>query len=135
MSWLPLFYFLVEDCVVNIYIIYLENPAQCDRTLKMFVLELAKELMANNCSWKRSAQSLLDAPPSARGTSKNGATNLASAKSVGETVETQSVQECTATWTAIQRVLFFFVSILVFTYFILDTNANTTQHRPSAKTR
>ena len=30
MSWLPLFYFLVEDCVVNIYIIYLENPAQCE---------------------------------------------------------------------------------------------------------
>ena len=125
MSWLLLFYFLVNNCVVNIYIIYLETLLSVNRTLKTFMLELAKELMASYCSLKGSAQSSLDATPSARGTSRNRMTNLASAESVGETVaETQSVEECTAAWTAIQRVLFFFVSILVFTCFIPDTNAN-----------
>ena len=67
----------------------------------MFTLELAKELMTSHCPRKRSAQSSLDAPPSARGTSQEEATNLAGAESVGVTVaEIQSVEECTAAWTA-----------------------------------
>ena len=79
MSWLLLFSFLVNNCVVNIYIIHLETRHSVICTLKKFILEQAKELMASHCSWKWSVQASLDVLPSARDTSQNRATNLASA--------------------------------------------------------
>jgi len=64
--WLPLFYFLVDISVVNSHILCRETPHSAKRTLKEFILELADELMASHCLRKRSAQSSLDAPSSAR---------------------------------------------------------------------
>lgn len=64
--WLPLFYFMVDVSVVNSYILHRETPHTAKHTLKEFILELSSELMSCHCSRKRSAQSSLDAPPSAR---------------------------------------------------------------------
>ena len=59
--WLPLFYFLVDISLANSHILCHERLHSAKCTLKEFIVELA-----THCLQKRSSQSLLDAPSSAR---------------------------------------------------------------------
>ena len=66
--WMPIFHYLVDISLVNGYILYKDNnPNQTKKlTQKEFHLEVAKELLSQHSSRKRSSLPTTDAPPSSR---------------------------------------------------------------------